>query len=63
MAKEYLSHKGIPFTALNVAEDPVALEEMKQKTGGRLATPTIVVGDQVLIGFDRAKLEAMLSTN
>jgi glutaredoxin len=60
MAKELLSHKGIPFTAVNVAEDPAGLEAMKQKSGGRLATPTIVIGNQVLVGFNREKLEAML---
>jgi hypothetical protein len=42
-----------------VAEDPTALEELVDKLGRR-ATPIIVVGDEVIVGFDRGKLERIL---
>lgn len=57
--KEFLSHHKIPFTDKNVAEDPEALLELTEKTGRR-ATPVILVGGEVVVGFDRGKLERIL---
>ncbi len=57
--KEFLSHHKIPFTDRNVAEDSDALRELTEKTGRR-ATPVVVVDDEVLVGFDRGKLERLL---
>ena len=59
MAKEFLSHHQIPFTDRNVAEDSSAVEELIQKTGHR-ATPVILVDDEVIVGFDRGKLQRLL---
>lgn len=42
-----------------MAADKNAREEMVQKTG-RLAVPTIAVGNQVVVGFDRRRLEELL---
>ncbi len=42
-----------------VDEDPEALEEMVEKTGKR-ATPVTLIGDEVVVGFDRRKLEKVL---
>jgi len=58
-AKEFLSHHSIVFTDRNVAEDPEALEELVKKTGRR-ATPVILIGDNVIVGFDRGKLQRLL---
>ncbi len=33
-------------------EDPDAFEEMAERTGSR-ATPTILIGDEVVVGFDK----------
>lgn len=57
--KEFLSHHKIPFVNRNVVEDPKAMDELVQKTGRR-ATPVIVVDDEVIVGFDRGKLERVL---
>lgn len=59
MAKEFLSHHKIPFTDRNVVEDPEAMEELVQKIGRR-ATPVIIVGDEVIVGFDRGRLQRLL---
>ena len=40
-------------------EDPAAMEELVQKIGRR-ATPVIVVDGEVVVGFDRGKLERLL---
>ena len=58
-AKEFLSHHKIPFSDRNVAEDPDALRELMEKTGRR-ATPVILVDGDVIVGFDRGKLERLL---
>ncbi len=42
-----------------MAEDPSAMEELVQKIGRR-ATPVIVVDGEVIVGFDRGKLERLL---
>ena len=56
--KEFLSQKGIPYTAKNVREDPNALTEL-QKFGYQ-ATPVTVIDGEVVVGFDRGKLERLL---
>ncbi len=54
--KEFLSHHKIPFTDRNIAEDPAAMEELVEKIG-RQAAPVILVDGEVIVGFDRGKLE------
>jgi len=58
--KEYLSQKGIQYREHNVAVDVQARNDMLQKTG-KLAVPTIIVGDTAVVGFDRNKLDSLLS--
>jgi len=59
-AKEFLSSKGIAYTEHNVAADAEALKKMVGLTGGSRAVPVITVGEDVLIGFDRGKLQRLL---
>lgn len=60
MAMEYLSRKGVPFVAKDVREDDEAMRELVQDLGSR-STPTIVVDGNVMVGFEKAKLDAMLA--
>jgi glutaredoxin len=56
---EYLSRKGVSYTSKDVANDEAAFHEFAQlKTAG---TPTILVDDHVIVGFDSAKLDAALA--
>jgi hypothetical protein len=57
--KEFLSAHGIIFTDYNVAEDPNALTALLATTGRR-ATPVMVVGDEIVVGFDRGRLQRLL---
>lgn len=57
-AKQFLAARNIPFEYKDVTTDHGALRELV-KLNSR-TTPTIVVGDEVMIGFDPEKLEAML---
>ncbi len=42
----------------NVAEDAEARERLKQ-LAGRLVTPVITVDEEVIVGFDRGKLQRL----
>jgi glutaredoxin-like YruB-family protein len=57
-AKHFLSSREIPFEYKDVTADPAALRELV-KLNSR-STPTIVVGDEVMIGFDADRLEQLL---
>ncbi|MBW1719887.1 MAG: glutaredoxin family protein [Deltaproteobacteria bacterium] len=61
MAKEFLSKKGVEFTDYDVKNDKEALKEMKKISGGALRVPVISVCNDVLVGFDRDRLEQALS--
>ena len=58
-AKRFLSDKGVKFTEYDVSRDQVAANEMVRLTG-QMGVPVIVVDDQAVIGFNRAKLEQLL---
>ena len=42
-----------------MAENATAREELIERTG-RMAAPVITVGDEVVVGFDRGKLQRLL---
>ena len=56
--KEFLSQKGVPFTERDLVQDPQAIEELARL--GYLTTPVIVVDGEVVVGFDRRRLEQLL---
>ena len=58
-AKEYFKANKIEYTDYNVAEDQAKAKEMMDKSG-QMGVPVIVVDDQVIVGFDKPKLEAAL---
>jgi glutaredoxin-like YruB-family protein len=57
-AKKFLAAHNIPFEYKDVQADPSALCELVRLNSR--STPTIVVGNEVMIGFDPARLEQML---
>ncbi len=57
--KEFLSHHDVPFSSRTIDQDPDAMNELVEKTGNR-ATPVILIGDEVVVGFDRSKLQNLL---
>ena len=58
-AKDYLTGKGVAFSDVNVAADLEARNTMVQKSG-QLGVPVIEVDGQVVIGFNRGKLDELL---
>ena len=58
-AKEFLSQRGVVFEEKNITKDPAALEELE--TLGAMTTPVIVIDGQTVVGFNRKRLEELLS--
>lgn len=55
MAKEFFAEKSVAYTAYDVTQDASKREEMIQMTG-QLGVPVIVIGDSIMVGFDRTKI-------
>jgi hypothetical protein len=49
----------VEFVGKNVVEDDEARRELLARTG-RAAVPVITVGDEVVVGFDRGRLQRLL---
>lgn len=60
MAKDYFKENNIEYTDYNVAEDAEKRAEMLEKTG-QMGVPVIIIGDEVTIGFNQARIEELLS--
>lgn len=58
-AKEYLKSRGVSFREVNVSRDPAGVQEMMQ-VSGQTGTPVTVIKGQPVVGFDRARLDALL---
>jgi glutaredoxin len=61
VAKAFLSERGVEFEVKDVTNDYAAVRELVGKYQSR-STPTIVVGDEVMIGFDPERLEQMIAS-
>ena len=59
-AKEYLSRKGISYLEYNVAEDRDSAKEVIQKSG-QMSVPVIIIDNEVVVGFNQARLDSLLS--
>ena len=59
-AKEYLSRKGISYVEYNVAADRDKAKEMIQKSG-QMGVPVITINAEVVVGFNQAVLDKLLS--
>jgi glutaredoxin 3 len=55
--EEFLREIGVGFMVKNVAEDEEALAELERM--GTSTTPVTVAGDEVIVGFDRDRLEKL----
>lgn len=58
--REFLSEKNIEFTERNIRRDPEARQYVIERLGAE-AVPITVIDGQMVIGFDQAKLEALLA--
>lgn len=44
----------------DVTSDNEAMEEMRKLTEGGLSVPVIKIGDEVIVGFDKGRIEELL---
>ncbi len=58
--KEFLTAKGVPFTSRDIMENPTAKEELQKATNGVMQVPVVIVDGEVILGFDRTKLQSVL---
>ncbi len=60
MAKEYFKKKDLDFEDINVAENHEKSHEMIEKSG-QMGVPVIDIDGEVIVGFDKQKIENLLS--
>jgi glutaredoxin-like YruB-family protein len=59
LAKDYFDQNNVSYKVFDVASDIEKRKEMMAKSG-QLGVPVIVIGNNVVVGFDKARLAQML---
>ncbi len=59
-AKRFLQERGVRFSEYDVSRDRQAAQEMVNKTG-QMGVPVIEVDGEMIVGFDRPRLEQLLA--
>ncbi|HPI67332.1 MAG TPA: glutaredoxin domain-containing protein [bacterium] len=63
LAKQYLTEKGIAYTEIDVSENEAAQQEMINKTK-QMGVPVIIIKtEEIIIGFQKDKLNHLLNIN
>jgi glutaredoxin 3 len=60
MAKDFFKENNIAYVEHDVASDQSARAEMIDLSG-QMGVPVIVIGDDLIIGFDEAKVKEILA--
>jgi len=59
-AKDYFKENNVAYTEFDVATDQEKRQEMIEMTG-QMGVPVIRIGDDVVVGFDEAKVAELLA--
>lgn len=59
MAKDYFTSHNIAHEDIDVSVDELALQEMV-KVSGQMGVPVIVIDNEVIVGFDKGRIESIL---
>ncbi len=62
MLKEFLSRKGVTYEEIDVTRNPAAVRDLIDVYHSNM-TPTIVIDGEVIIGFDRARIDALVAAD
>jgi glutaredoxin 3 len=62
MAMDYFKQKGVPYVEKDISVDQDALRFVLEKIG-QAVTPIITIGDQIIIGFDRPRIDAAIASS
>ena len=60
-AKDYLDKKGIKYTDKDVDSDPTIAQE-SIKLSGQTGIPVLDINGTVIVGFDRPRIDAALTS-
>lgn len=55
--KEFLSRAQVEFETIDIGDLDDPMGTLREITGGQVATPTLIVGDEILVGYDEAWLK------
>ncbi|MEN8905704.1 MAG: glutaredoxin domain-containing protein [Clostridiales bacterium] len=58
--KDYLKGKDVEFSDVNVAQNREGAMEMIKKSGQR-GVPVIDINGTIIVGFDKAKIDSLIS--
>ncbi len=59
LAKEFFKEKGIDYTEHDVSVDTEKRQEMVEKSG-QMGVPVILIGEEMIIGFDKDRVLEIL---
>lgn len=59
MAKDFFDKNGLSYEEIDVSINEAAAKEMIAKTG-QMGVPVIEIGEDTVVGFDRAKIEELI---
>ena len=59
VVKGFLDGMGVDYEERDVTQDQSAVEELLQKYDSH-STPTVVIGEQVMVGFNPERLDKIL---
>ena len=59
-AKQFLSERGVNYTDIDVSRDREAAEQMVNLTG-QMGVPVIVIDGEVIVGFNRPRIEQLIA--
>ena len=59
MAKEYFQKNNVEYQEFDVGRDLAKRQEMIEKSG-QMGVPVITVGDDMIVGFNKQRLQEML---
>ncbi|MFC1869934.1 PDZ domain-containing protein [Chloroflexota bacterium] len=60
MVKEFLSQRGIVFQERDVSRNQAYAQELTKNTG-QMGVPVTIINQQTVVGFDRARLEQLVT--
>lgn len=58
LAKDYLTELGVEYEEKNIQRDNEARKELMEM--GHMGVPVIVIGEEEIVGFDKAKIDDIL---
>ena len=60
--KAYLTKREVKFEDIDVSKDEKQLQEMI-KSSGQMGVPVIDIDGEIIVGFDKTKIDSLLKIN